>query len=376
VRALVVGGGIGGLTAAAALRQAGVDAVVFERARALEAVGAGIALASNGLRAFDRLGIGRAVREAGAVGAGVVVRRPDGSVLLDAPFRADWMEIVGIRRAALQSILLAAAGEGVVELGAECTGFRAERNRVTALLADGAEESGDLLVGADGIRSAVRARLHGEGAPLYAGYAAWRAIVRPPDGTVEPRTFSETWGPGMRFGIVDVGSGFVYWFVSENAPLDARAPHGGAKAAFLERFRDWHAPIPALIEATDGQEITRTGVFDRKPLRRWGEGRVTLLGDAAHPMTPNVGQGAGQAIEDAIVLADCLAGAEDVPATLRRYERKRMRRTAGIVRLSRRLGRLAQAESRAGCLVRDTLIGHTPVRVQRRQQERLLAYEP
>jgi 2-polyprenyl-6-methoxyphenol hydroxylase-like FAD-dependent oxidoreductase len=352
VKAAIVGGGIGGLAAAVALRRVGIELVVFERAQRLETVGAGLTLSPNAVRALDRLGIGDAVRAVSGRGRQLLVRATTGRTLVKVELE-DPLEMLGVHRADLQRILAEAAGD--VRLGMEVTD-------VESVAADA-----DVVVGADGIDSVVRASLHGPDPPLYAGYDGWRAVAEFDDERVRGR-FCETWGCADRFGLIPLGGGRVYWFVSESGDQGERQPFG-------RRFADWHEPIPEVVAATPDAALSMTPIQWRKPLRAWGRGKVTLLGDAAHAMTPDLGQGAGQALEDAVVLAATLRGAGAVEAGLRAYERERLARTTPIVKRSRQLGRLASASRPWTCALRDALIAGTPERVQRRQQEQILEYE-
>ena len=186
---------------------------------------------------------------------------------------------------------------------------------------DGRETRGDLLVGADGLRSVVRSALFGPERPRYGGYTAWRAVTRFDHARVTP---GETWGRGRRFGQWGMTGARIYWYATESVPEGEGDPPEGRKQGLLKLFRGWHEPVEDLIEATDESAILRNDVYDRPALRRWSVGRVTLLGDAAHPMTPDMGQGACQAIEDAVVLADCLTRWSEVAEALRAYESLRI----------------------------------------------------
>jgi len=378
-KAVIVGGGIGGLTAAISLRRIGVDAVVLEKAGELWEIGAGISLWVNAMKALERLGLADEVRATGREEIGGEIRLSGGETLSEIP--ADALEErfgrnVVLQRPDLQRVLLAALGEagGVVRLGAECLGFRQDDASVTALLVGGREERGDLLIGADGLSSVIRKQLFGDEEPRYAGFTAWRGLADLGDG--RDGDGFEAWGRGSIFGLVGLGRGRFYWYATKNAPEGQPDAPEGRKAELLRRFGSWHEPVPSAIRATEETEILRNDVYDREPLNRWGEGRVTLLGDAAHPMTPNLGQGACQAIEDAVVLAKCIRyGNGDVQAALQLYEEGRRARTAGVVRRSRLLGRVGQLENPLLCAMRNTAARAMPLRLQLRQLDPILGYE-
>lgn len=342
--ALIIGGGIGGLATALSLRQAGWRVEVFERAPALEEVGAGIALWANGLRALDRLGVGEAVRAAGRLHDGGAIRAANGDILLDLGGLSlpagDGGSRLGcmIHRADLLAVLADAVGASAVRTGCAFQELEDRGDRVAATFSDGSVSEGDLLVGADGIRSQARAALQGAVPLRYAGYTVWRWVAV----FDEVRVLTgETWGSGARFGQAALPGDRVYAYAAADA-----APGGSGAAGErpeLERlFGSWHDPIPALIEAAGEEAILRHDCYDLRPLRTWGRGRCTLVGDAAHAMTPNLGQGACQALEDAVVLGRWVAGGGEVSAALRSYERERRPRTARFQRRSWSAGAMGQ----------------------------------
>ena len=375
---LIAGGGSGGLTAAIALRRAGLPVQVLERTPEIREVGAGITLQTNAILALRRIGLDRAVMEAGRPIGTASIRRWNGTLLSGTDFREIETLLgapsVAIHRATLQKILLEALGPGVLYAGSEVAGYEAGPDGVEVRLGDGRRIAGAALIGADGIHSTVRARLLRDGNPLYAGYVSWRGVT-PENFHPVPQEVSESWGPGRRFGIVPIEKGRVYWFATLNTPPGGRDESGQSRAALLRLFEGWHPPIQALLEATAEEAILRNDILHRMPVRAWGEGRITLLGDAAHPMTPNLGQGAGQAIEDAVVLAECLRGEPDLSAALRRYEARRIPRANGFVLGSLRLGHLAQWENGLARALRDRLIAWTPASAAKRQLVRSLAFE-
>lgn len=372
MKIVVIGAGIGGLTTAIALRRQGHEVLVLERARELQEIGAGLTLWLNAMRALRQLGLADAVAAVGIPSLNGGIHSWRGEVLSQPPIHELEQRAgeagIAVHRAHLQRVLLAALGDGILlQLDAECCGFEQDAQGVTAVLCDGRTEHGDALVGADGIWSTIRAQLLGKTRPRYAGYLAWRAIV-PSD--YQESSF-EAWGQGQRFGVVPLGGGQVYWFATANSSEEACSQRV-SKSALLRRFGEWRAPIPALVEATPEEAILQQPIYDREPVERWGEGRVTLLGDAAHPTTPNLGQGACQAIEDALALAECVRGAADIASALQMYESQRIKRTSAIVNLSWRIGKVGQIENKFACWLRNTTLKHLPKGVQLKQFEAIL----
>ncbi|WP_093515682.1 FAD-dependent monooxygenase [Stigmatella erecta] len=355
---LIAGGGIGGLTLGVALRRAGIAFRIFERAPAMLKVGAGISMQSNAMLAFRTLGIDTQVAAAGQKINGGSILTPrneeissmlvrEVSELVDAP-------MITIHRGLLQDVLHHAVGDDCLTLGAKVEGYRDGPDGIFVKLSDGTEVRGDLLVAADGLRSAVRAQMLHEPAPRYSGYTSWRGVCEVSDG-VRPDYTSESWGQGSRFGVVPIGNGQTYWFATANAP-EHGVDQPDARTELLKRFAGWHAPIPQLIQNTPNSAILRTDIHDRAPIEKWAEGRVVLLGDAAHPMTPNMGQGGCQAVEDAVVLARCLAVEAELPAALARYQALRVKRANEFVTRSYRIGQIGQWENPAACWVRAKLL--------------------
>lgn len=377
MEAIIIGGGIGGLCTAIALKRAGISAAVYERADELTEIGAGLALAANGVKALDKLGLAEAVRRVGAPVMNTKIRSWRGQVLSEVPIaevaRRVNAESIVVHRADLQVALLRELGDAI-RLGARCVGFEQDGTGVVARFADGREARGDILIGCDGLNSVIRARLFGERAPRYAGCTAWRGVTEFEPGLISPEVTFESWGRGALFGMAHIGSGRIYWFATKNAPEGEDDGPLGPKAALLEMFRGWHEPIRALIEATEDDAILRNDIYDREPLETWSNERVTLLGDAAHPMTPNLGQGACQAIEDAVVLADCFGEGDDPASILRAYEARRTDRANTIVKQSRRVGWVAQWENTVACRLRDLAVKSVPSSLQLKQLERVVGY--
>ena len=369
MRVIIVGGGIAGLSAAIALRRTGNEAVVLEQAPRVDPVGAGITLFANGMRALDRLGVGKAVAARGAAATRSAILTSEGRELTRVP--SDLLEgTIAVHRADLQAELIAASGD--VRLGVEVTEVEQYEDGVVARSPDGSGERGDLLVGADGLNSVVRRRI--ADLPIrYAGYAAWRGVSSVP---VEAGRLTESWGVGERFGLVDIGRGQTYWFATKNVPEGEPDTPGGRKAELQQRFSGWHEPIAAAVEAADESAILRNDVYYLESLPRWSDGRIVLVGDAAHATTPGIGQGAAQAIEDAVVLADRLAGSDDITAALAEYETVRRPKAEAVLKISRRVDKAAQLAYPLGCRLRNAIVRRLPEQAQRRQLEPLVRHEP
>jgi 2-polyprenyl-6-methoxyphenol hydroxylase-like FAD-dependent oxidoreductase len=361
MRVIVVGGGIGGLSIAIALRRAGIETTVLERTSKLEAAGAGITLFGNAMRGLERLGVRDAVAGRSAVARRVAILSRDGATLSEMPPDL-FAESTATHRGDLQDALAEAAGE--LRLNSDVTTVKQDDDGVSVLLADGSEERGDLVVGADGVQSVVRRRLWPDAQPRYAGYTAWRGVTQFP---LEAGRLTESWGRGQRFGLVDIGRGRTYWFATKNAPESEQDEPAGRRAELLRRFSDWHKPVRQVLESADESSILRNDVYYLDPLDTWSRGRVVLLGDAAHATTPGIGQGAAQAIEDAVVLGRALAAPGELTLALEAYEARRRPRTALVLKLSRRADRAGQLDGRLACAVRNVIVRLQPAAAQRRQ---------
>jgi 2-polyprenyl-6-methoxyphenol hydroxylase-like FAD-dependent oxidoreductase len=371
VRAVVVGAGIGGLAAAIALERAGVEPIVLERAPELREAGFGLVMSANAVAALGFLGFRDRVAEHGARVRRAEIRNPRGDLLTLIDYEAHGWETYGILRSSLQQVMLEAFPVERLRLNATCVGA-SEDGRA---LIDGADPvAAHIVVGADGINSAVRRSLFGEEPPRYGGHRAWRAGTSFDEARIGDR-FVEVWGVGGGFGFGPAGHGRVYWYCFERVPEGAPAPEQ-LHEEFLRRYGTWFDPISALIEATEPEAIEPTFTYDRRPRRSWGRGRVTLLGDAAHPMKPNIGQGAAQALEDAVVLGFCAAEGREPEEILREYERRRIRRVNAVVRASRRTGRTAEVRSQTAARVRDAAMKTLPDRLTVAQLRRMFEFDP
>jgi FAD-dependent urate hydroxylase len=377
-RVIIIGGGIGGLCAAISLRRIGLDVMVYEQAEELRAVGAGLTIWANAIKALRKLGVADAVIKAGSKIERGELRTSTGRVLsrshpgeLEQRFGEP---TIAIHRADLHDILLDALPPETVRLNSRCVRFADDEEGVRVSFSDGQEDRAHLLVGADGIHSVIREQLFPEVKLRYSGYTTWRGVVATRDEAALGTT-SEAWGCGARFGIVRIDSERVYWFSTANVEAGRKLSPAESKSFLLEYFKGWHHPVELLIESTPAEHILHNDIHDIAPMKRWCRNRVALLGDSAHPTTPNMGQGACMAIESSLALARCLRQTDDLSLSLRRYERERMPRTAWITNQSWRIGRIGQFENRLLCTLRDAFVQLAPDSLTIKQIERAVEHE-
>ncbi|KAK1177069.1 FAD-dependent monooxygenase [Streptomyces sp. NBS 14/10] len=362
-RAVVIGAGVGGLTAAAALHRSGWAVTVLERAATLEPVGAAISLAPNAQRALDVIELGDEIRALAAWRSDGELRAPGGRRLA----RMDGAAAIGrfggptvlLHRATLMGLLASRLPGDRVRTGAAAEladpGTPGRPARVTA--AD-EEFEAELVVAADGIHSAARHVLFpGHPGPRYAGFTTWR-IVAPAPAPEQPFTPHETWGRGRFWGTQPLLDGRIYAYAAAFTPEGGRAPDD-EKAELLRLFGDWHRPIPDVLTAVEPGDVLRHDIrHQTEPLPACHRGRTALLGDAAHAMAPTLGQGGNQAIEDAVVLTHHLtaANAADLPDALAAYSRDRLPRTMDIVRRSARSSRMTALSSAPATALRNAML--------------------
>ncbi|GAA1604576.1 FAD-dependent monooxygenase [Kribbella catacumbae] len=371
-RAVIVGAGIGGLAAGIALHRRGWKVSVLEQAAELREVGAGISLWPNAVRALDLLGLGDRVRGLGGIEAAAGFRDSSGRWLFRsdiAAIRERYGDTLMIRRPDLLEILRSALPVEAVVLDASVRQVVPGGRQVTVTHTRG-EHIGDLVVGADGIRSTVRAHVFPAAKPpVYAGYTTWRLMTPPLRIQIEA---SESWGHGERVGIFPLSDGSIYSYLTASVPPDLR--YTDDHAELRRRFGRWHQPIPAMLESVRNAEILRHDIYRLPPLDRYAIGRTVLVGDAAHAMTPDVGQGGGTALEDAVELAEVLDEIADVAAALVAYDRRRRGRTQAIARQSALFGSVAQWSLPPLAMLRNALLGRLPPVVLLRSLKPMLSW--
>jgi 2-polyprenyl-6-methoxyphenol hydroxylase-like FAD-dependent oxidoreductase len=369
----IVGGGIGGVAAAVALNRAGIDATVYERANEFREVGAGMMLWPNATRVLKELGLLERVAALSGPNRHFLVRSSAGSILMDIGLGHFDVPALCTRRADLLEALISELPAGRVRLGHDFEYFSRQKYNVGVCFAGGVSAEHDFVIGADGIRSRVRSQLLGVHEPIYRGYTVWRGLARL-TGAVPAGSNSETWGRGKRFGILNTGGDRFTWYATANTESDHLDSSEGRRHELLRMFAGWHHPVESLIAGTEEGAILKNGAYDLAPLKRWGRGRVMLLGDAAHPCTPNLGLGGCMALEDALVLAKSFCKEATPELALLRYESLRRRRTRHVQQRSLLMGNIGQWENRLVTGGRQVVTSMLPARIFERNLRRVYAY--
>lgn len=345
MRIVVIGGGIGGLAAAIALSRRGFDVQVYESAPELRPVGKGIWLPTNALLVLQRLGLDVPLLARGVALEAVEIRDAGSGPVMQLDLTAIKERLgqpfLSIHRHELHQVLLAHLPPGSLHLGKRCTDLRRDGPRPAVRFADGDEVQGDLIIAADGIHSRLRQALFPQASLRYAGQTCYRGIAAVKLPTALRHRALEVWGGESRFGFSAIGEDQVYWYAPVTAPPGQAGEGPVEPAELLRRYEAFPDPIPSLLANSAPDAIIRTDLYELTPLGRWASGRVVLLGDAAHAMTPNLGQGGAQAIEDAYTLAQCLAGGAGLDDALRSYQRRRLRRVRRVVTMARQYGAAA-----------------------------------
>ncbi len=378
---IISGGGICGLMMAIVLEKKGYDVAVYEAATAIKAVGAGLVLSTNAIKALQSIGIEKTVLAKANLLDHFDVVLANGELLMatDAKKLSKRYDAIGnatIHRADLHQILIALLRDKVAfYTGKRGVKVQQANNGVTLTFKDGTSARGDYLIACDGINSAIRQQLLPKSLPRYAGYTCWRAIVQH-DGQFKDKYATETWGKNGRFGVVPLTDNRTYWFACLNTP-QVRDPRMKAftVADLTACFKDYHAPIPQLLALTTEKNLLWNDIEDIRPLQQLAFNRILLAGDAGHATTPNMGQGACQAIEDAAVLANCLNQSETIVKDFKAFEKIRLPRTTKIVNTSWTVGQLAQLTNPILTTFRNFAVKMTPQRVNEKQMDYLFDVE-
>ncbi|HIW34925.1 MAG TPA: FAD-dependent monooxygenase [Candidatus Paenibacillus intestinavium] len=371
---IIIGGGIAGLCAGIALQKLGLEVIIFERNPEPTVVGAGIIIAPNALQALGPFGVAEKIMDEGYESNGFHMLTDQGKLITKMLVPNGFQSMYAIHRSELHRHLLEALEPGTVKWGNKCDKFEQGNGCVKVHFHDHSTLEGALLIAADGIRSPIRKSIYPENRYRYAGYTCWRGIAETDQTSGIPRTFIETWGAQGRFGIVNFPNRQVYWYALVNAEANDPILAAYSPQDLYERFRNYHEPIPSILESTPTNRMIHRDVVDIEPMEQCYADRIAFIGDAAHAITPNMGQGACQAIEDAVVLAECIASESDHREAFRRYDQRRKRRIVNISKQSWTFGKVAQLEAPILRAVRNSLIKLVPDSLMKRQAEQLYRF--
>lgn len=366
---VIVGAGIAGLSTAFALKNIGIDAMVVEASETIRPVGAGLSLAHNAIKALRHLNIADEVIEKGRELKSFILYDRKGRVIKEVqakPLDSD-VKNVTIHRARLHEVLLSKIKPDNILTGKRSISLTETTDGFMITFEDGTAMEAQYLIVAEGIHSPLRKFVTSEAEVRFAGYTCWRGVTS--NANLKIGRTSETWGKEGRFGIVPLADDQLYWFACTNTTQQNGMFKNYAPKDLVVHFKDYHQPIVEIIQSTPSENLIWGDISDVKPLQRFAYGNAVLIGDAAHATTPNMGQGACMAIEDAVVLANCLSQNSKVSDAFQSFERKRLTRTHSIVNDSWRLGKIAQMENGLLTLMRDKLFRLMPQHMYEQQME-------
>ncbi|MEH1890431.1 MAG: FAD-dependent monooxygenase [Nostoc sp.] len=392
IKVVVIGGGIGGLTLARAYLDAGIEVELYEKRQLNEMLSGagGIFIQRNAMRVYKLLWSGkiyeRFYKQGGKICQGGFFNKKGKPLYINSPQFVGEKDLgICLSRPELQQILYEALPEGVVRTGMTFDKFEEVGDRVQVYFQDGSTTTGDILVGADGLYSKVRASLNGQERleeAEYSGMCCWRGFFQGSSIPLDKKySWVESWGQGNRFGYFDIGGGqFSFYAFNNSAKGGNDDSVGGSLNALKLIFSDYAEPVPSILKVLENESIYRDDIFDRQPMASsWGSGRVTLIGDAAHPVQPNLGQGGCMAIEDAFELVKLLTNltnGNQVVSLLRQFEQSRSKRVTRVFTTSRQVGQLGQTTSAMGCILRDWIYKLTPTWLADLQFKWLFDYQP
>ncbi|MEH2371581.1 FAD-dependent monooxygenase [Nostoc sp.] len=391
-KVIVIGGGIGGLTLARACLDANIEVEVYEKRQlgAMLSGPGGIFIQRNAIRVYKLFSLGKIYQrfyaQGGKILKGGFFSQNGTPLYINSPKFAGEEDLgVCLSRGKLQQILYEALPPGIVRTGISFEKVEETEDSVQVYFKDGSTTTGDILVGADGLYSQVRANLSGKKQlelPLYSGMCCWRGIFNASSIPLDKKySWMEFWGQGNRFGYFDVGGGQFSFYAFNNSEQGGNDDSvGGSLNALKLIFSDYAEPVASIIKVLEEESIYQDDIFDRQPSgTSWGKGRVTLIGDAAHPVQPNIGQGGCMAVEDAFELVKLLtnqASCDQVVLLLRQFEASRSKRVTRVFTTSRQVGQLGQTTSAIGCFVRDWIYKLTPTWLAYLQFRWLFDYQP
>lgn len=374
---IIVGGGIAGLCAAIGLTKLGIDAQVYESADELKGIGAGFGLAANAMQALEHLGLKDEIVPIGHYLASYNVLDQKGNILVEPDTksisRKYQQDNFAIHRADLHQFLLSKISNTQIHLGKRAISFEREGEKIRIYFADGSYTNGQALLIADGVHSPLRQQLIPGSAPRYSGYTCWRATID--NSSIQLTKGTETWGPKGRFGMTPLVNNRIYWYACINTTARNPILKKWRTKELLENFKSYHAPIPTILSETKDSELIANDIIDIAPLDRLAFDNILLLGDAGHATTPNLGQGACQAIEDVAVLMDELQTDVPIDVAFQRFEKRRLERVNYICNTSWRIGKIAQWENPLLIGIRNFIMKTMPNRMKQQQLNNLLSVD-
>lgn len=339
---LIIGGGIGGAATALALKHLGIQFSVYERAKALREVGAGIALWANATHILKELDLLEDAIKIGCLTTNYQFNSQRGKELVNVVVDGFDLPVIGIHRAELHQLLRRDIPSEQFILGENFEQLEHQHGFVHACFTSGLSVTGNALIGADGLKSQVRNTILGETPPIYRNFKTWRGLTNYIPSQYRSGYIQEFLGGGKGFGFMMLGQGKIYWYAAAMATEAQPDAATGRKKELEGMYQDWFPVIPELITETDEEDILTTDLYDRPSQQPWSRGNITLLGDAAHPMLPTMGQGACTALEDAYVVAKCLVEQSDAATAFQKYESLRFPRTKAIVEQSLRSSKMGK----------------------------------
>ncbi|MFD6510622.1 MULTISPECIES: FAD-dependent monooxygenase [unclassified Bacillus (in: firmicutes)] len=371
---MIIGGGIAGLCAAISLQKIGLDVKVYDKNIEPTVAGAGIIIAPNAMQALEPYGISKQIKKFGNESDGFNLVSEKGSILSKLTIPTCYPKMYSIHRKNLHQLLLSELQKGTVEWGKECVKIEQnEENALKILFQDGSEALGNILIAADGIHSVVRKQVIQSDGYRYAGYTCWRGVT-PAHNLSLKNDFIETWGTNGRFGIVPLPNNEVYWYALINAKARDRKYTAYTTADLYNHFKSYHSPIPDILNNASDVTMIHRDIVDITPMKQFFDKRIVFIGDAAHALTPNLGQGACQAIEDAIIFAECIKKNAHYRQAFIEYEQKRRARIEIISNTAWKVGKMAQIESKPLTIVRNEVMKRIPKWVSEKQAHELYSF--
>ncbi|MEH6943266.1 FAD-dependent monooxygenase [Bacillus sp. JJ722] len=367
----ILGGGIGGLSAAIALQKTGHDVTIYEKHHDLVEVGAGIILGANALTALDFLEVGKQIRKIGYTQKICTIHSDRGKKLTDLTYEGSHTtNYTFLLRSELTQTLASSLKPKTIVYNKRLKDFEQNEDSITLFFEDGSTTTASHLIACDGIFSAVRQKLLPDKQLRFAGYTCWRGVAENCPEYIEKK-FTETWGPKGRIGIVPLTNNRMYWYALKNSQANDLELKKWKSSDLFYNFLQYHDPIPTILERTADENINHRDIYDLEPIYQFAYDRILLLGDAAHATTPNMGQGAGQAIEDALFLALYLKDANSISQAFKDYEEQRLERTRKVVKDSWMFGKVAQLDIPLLCSIRNKVIEIAPNKVHHKKLKEL-----